>query len=168
MADYLVPPKGSSMVKCNRCGGLYLPDIFKTRNGYFEPCPFCNDMFNTYKNTIPIWRYNLIKFFRSGRKVDDYPNGRYPEKKENKKQTHSSARVLTLKEVVGSAIGSDLIVEDRASGLIRNLCIRTVWTWSIEFYNTKLIREFENYNKLWRCWSNIPPQEQKIKTRWDI
>lgn len=73
MANFMVPPHGSCMIKCKHCKGLYMPD--KIKNSFYEKCPFCGEQFNTYKQTIPVWMYNLIKFFRSGQHCEDIENG---------------------------------------------------------------------------------------------
>lgn len=72
MADYVIPPK-SVIVKCGNCKALYVPDRSKDRTwcpdhsfASFEKCPICGYKDNRYNNTIPLWRYNLIKFFRGG------------------------------------------------------------------------------------------------------
>ena len=77
MATNLVPPKGSCIVRCRQCRGMYVPETTKTNSGevYFERCPFCGYSSNNYKNTIPLWKYNLIKFFRAGSHVDDVEAG---------------------------------------------------------------------------------------------
>ena len=72
MAKYVVPPK-EIIAKCYRCGTMYVPDreksefdkYFKDFEG-FEPCPVCGRKRNGFGDTIPLWRYNLIKFFRGG------------------------------------------------------------------------------------------------------
>ena len=69
MAQYVVPPR-TVIVKCESCKTLYVPDRSKDRrwNGggfaNFEKCPVCGSDHNEYKNTIPLWKYNLIRFFR--------------------------------------------------------------------------------------------------------
>ena len=75
MAEHVVPPKGGDVIiiKCYRCKTLYVPDIGKHPFGdeqYFECCPICGASCNNYKNIIPLWKYNLIKFFR-GRWKDE-------------------------------------------------------------------------------------------------
>lgn len=72
MAEYLVPPKGSCIVRCKHCGGLYMPTSKTKYHSVicFEECPFCGEVSNTIVNTIPVWKYNLLKFFRSGQHVD--------------------------------------------------------------------------------------------------
>jgi hypothetical protein len=32
----------------------------------YEKCPVCGCESNDYSNVIPLWKYNLIKFFRGG------------------------------------------------------------------------------------------------------
>ena len=80
MASFLVPPHGSCIIKCENCHGLYMPSRL---DKYAEPCPFCGCKYNTIENTIPVWRYNLIKFFRSGLHVDDIEKNLISFKKEN-------------------------------------------------------------------------------------
>lgn len=70
MADYVIPPK-TVIVKCNGCKTMYVPDRSKDRRwrpdgsfASFEKCPICGEDNNRYKDTIPLWKYNLIKLFR--------------------------------------------------------------------------------------------------------
>ena len=72
MADYVIPPK-TCIVKCSSCKTLYVPDRQKDRHWHhdgtfasFEKCPVCGNDENKFRNTIPLWRYNLIKLFRGG------------------------------------------------------------------------------------------------------
>ena len=76
MASYLVPPHGSCIVKCRRCNGIYLPKKTKRIKGTicYEKCPFCGCSSNNFNDNIPIWKYNLIKFFRSGKRCEDIEN----------------------------------------------------------------------------------------------
>ena len=73
MAEFLVPPHGSFIVRCHECKGLYMPQkVIRTYGtNYFERCPFCGSDTNTIKHTIPVWKYNLLRFFRCGAKVED-------------------------------------------------------------------------------------------------
>ena len=70
MAKYVVPPVEMSreiILKCYRCGALYVPDGRKTgylHNTDYENCPVCGYAHNTDGNRIPLWKYNLIKYFR--------------------------------------------------------------------------------------------------------
>ena len=69
MADYVVPPKRKKrvLVKCWECGALYAPDpnvvSFVGRERY-EPCPVCKTPLNSKDNEIPLWKYNLIRYWR--------------------------------------------------------------------------------------------------------
>lgn len=71
MAKCVIPPK-TFIVKCYQCGTLYVPDMEKNDIdsfcGFegFEPCPTCGRKRNGFGDTIPLWRYNLIKLFRGG------------------------------------------------------------------------------------------------------
>ena len=70
MAKYIVPPKrdGDVIIKCNGCGTLYVPDKGKHPYGdptYFERCPVCGYSTNSKYQIIPLWKYNLIKWYRS-------------------------------------------------------------------------------------------------------
>ena len=71
MADYVIPPK-AAIVKCRDCKTLYVPNRSKDRHwvgrGFssFEKCPTCGYEDNNYRNTIPLWKYNIIKWFRGG------------------------------------------------------------------------------------------------------
>ena len=72
MAKCVIPPK-TIIVKCRECRTLYVPErekdvvseYWKEFEG-FEPCPICGQKRNGYSNTIPLWKYNLIKLFRGG------------------------------------------------------------------------------------------------------
>lgn len=80
MATCIIGPNGDRpiIVKCYRCRTLYVPDMKVNqkgqkeyrhpfgREGYFEECPSCGCGCNNWANVIPLWRYNLIKFFRGG------------------------------------------------------------------------------------------------------
>lgn len=77
MADCIVPPK-VAIVKCRRCKALYVPDREKDRRwsvdgGFasFEKCPICRCDDNNYCDTIPLWRYNLIRVFRKVTRVEE-------------------------------------------------------------------------------------------------
>lgn len=70
MAKYIVPPKKMSrevIIKCYRCGALYVPEgmqksILHSTN--YENCPVCGYSYNSNGNRIPLWKYNLIKYYR--------------------------------------------------------------------------------------------------------
>lgn len=69
MADHIVPPNGGKpiIVKCYRCKTLYVPNLNEHPLGAknnFECCPICGTGANSWSNVIPLWKYNLIKFFR--------------------------------------------------------------------------------------------------------
>ena len=72
MAKYVVPPrnrKDATIIKCHRCKALYVPDHKNNRvsgKWYYEPCPVCGYHKNGDAYIIPLWKYNLIKFFRGG------------------------------------------------------------------------------------------------------
>lgn len=69
MAECVVPPN-IAIVKCRECGALYVPDrkndVHNHYGGFnhFEMCPVCNSNRNNYSDTIPLWKYNLIRWFR--------------------------------------------------------------------------------------------------------
>lgn len=71
MAKYIVPPKtpyGTSIIRCQICRTLYVPDK-KTTNRYplyYEFCPHCGYEYNDASDKIPLWKYNLIKWWRGG------------------------------------------------------------------------------------------------------
>ena len=70
MAKYVVPPSGIKpiLIKCRNCKTLYAPDgMSKHWTGKFEQCPICGDDYNGGDQVIPLWRYNLIKWFRGGK-----------------------------------------------------------------------------------------------------
>ena len=72
MAKYVVPPKKLKMevlLKCYKCGCLYAPE--GKQKGYlnytdYEDCPVCGYSHNSAEQAIPLWRYNIIKWFRGG------------------------------------------------------------------------------------------------------
>lgn len=69
MASHIVPPKDGivAIVKCKNCATLYVPDpkIHPFNDpDYFERCPMCRYAYDSRLSTIPLWKYNLIKFFR--------------------------------------------------------------------------------------------------------
>jgi len=66
MARYVVPPKYETIVKCRKCGTLYVPDSTHASWHTFEDCPHCGYYGNKKKDTIPLWKYNIIKWFRGG------------------------------------------------------------------------------------------------------
>lgn len=107
MAEFLVPPKGSCIIKCKRCKGLYVPETIETEFGRvkYEPCPFCGFQQNTYKNTIPVWMYNLLKWFRSGEHVEEIESGiiqfATPQPEKSVKEIESSnSEILRLQRLV--------------------------------------------------------------------
>lgn len=77
MAKYVVPPRSMSreiILKCFRCKTLYVPE-YKHKKSYlkstdYEDCPICGYSYNTIEQRIPLWQYNLIKYFR-GMKDDE-------------------------------------------------------------------------------------------------
>lgn len=78
MALNVVPPRHLSdvvLLKCLKCGCLYQPEN-KTKPKYFsdpidwEPCPHCGYDHNGTAQQIPLWKYNLIKWFRGGFKKE--------------------------------------------------------------------------------------------------
>lgn len=79
MARYVVPPIGREtvIVKCNRCKTLYVPDTGVHPFGssdFFEVCPTCGYDINSWNNVIPLWKYNLIKWFRGGKILEQTGN----------------------------------------------------------------------------------------------
>ena len=77
MAKCIVLPKiayGTVILKCQRCGTLYVPESTRHSllNGtYFEACPHCGCEYNDAGNKIPLWKYNLIKWWRTGFKEEE-------------------------------------------------------------------------------------------------
>ena len=81
MAQCIIPPRGSVVVKCYRCKTYYIPEYqikreWDTWRDYevdycFEPCPLCGYTWNSIADTIPLWRYKLGTFFRLGSYQDD-------------------------------------------------------------------------------------------------
>lgn len=72
MADYIVPPKRRKdipILKCYKCGALYVADTKKVPVMFslrYEKCPVCGFEQNDDEQRIPLWQYNLIKWFRGG------------------------------------------------------------------------------------------------------
>ena len=65
MAKYVVP-SGAIIIKCESCKTLYVPEKKRFQGSYFvECCPFCGYERNSISNRIPLWKYNLIKFWRT-------------------------------------------------------------------------------------------------------
>lgn len=70
MAKYVVPTMGDKpvLIKCRSCKTLYAPEAMKAdRDAYnvtFERCPICGEQYNKWKQVIPLWKYNLIRWCR--------------------------------------------------------------------------------------------------------
>lgn len=70
MAKYIVPPRQMSreiILRCCKCGALYVPDGKQKgflKDTYYEPCPICEYSHNSAGQRMPLWKYNLIKYFR--------------------------------------------------------------------------------------------------------
>ena len=66
MAKYIVPKhvkKHPVLIKCYKCKSLYLPEM-REKWGYYEKCPVCGCSTNSESDAIPLWRYNLIRYWR--------------------------------------------------------------------------------------------------------
>ena len=69
MADCIVPHR-TAIIKCKTCGTMYVPDRKRDRHiglgryFAFEACPVCGQDENGYNQIIPLWKYNLIRYFR--------------------------------------------------------------------------------------------------------
>lgn len=50
-------------IMCKKCKTMYIPEKIK-ENGYYENCPTCKFCFNGIPQTIPVWKYNLIRWKR--------------------------------------------------------------------------------------------------------
>lgn len=55
---------GVFIIKCHYCKALYTTSEPLRYGMYFENCPICDASHNDMKNTIPLWKYNLIKTWR--------------------------------------------------------------------------------------------------------
>ena len=70
MAKYVVPPRHETIIKCRKCRTMYVPDCGHPKQGTvyseWEECPYCGYYGNRKKDTIPLWKYNIIKWFRGG------------------------------------------------------------------------------------------------------
>ena len=68
MAKYVVPPKNEVIVKCRKCGTLYVPEHGESHGtGHlWEDCPYCGYFGNRKADEISLWRYNFIKWIRGG------------------------------------------------------------------------------------------------------
>ena len=67
MAKYVVPPNDKNkvrIIKCGNCKTLYVPDSGPDPWGFFENCPLCGSGSNAEFNLIPLWQYNLIRYWR--------------------------------------------------------------------------------------------------------
>lgn len=66
MAKYIVPSKQTIIIRCANCKTLYVPEHKGEYYylGYFESCPSCGYSQNDGSNKIPLWLYNLIKWWR--------------------------------------------------------------------------------------------------------
>lgn len=64
MAKYIVPPrkKRDPLIRCFVCKTLYMPE--SKQYGHYEKCPVCGTDMNDKHNEIPLWAYNLIKYWR--------------------------------------------------------------------------------------------------------
>lgn len=69
MAKYIVPPKHEKIIKCKKCGTMYVPDKIDS-SSTFEDCPHCGYCCNRKAQIIPLWKYNIIKWFRGGFKSE--------------------------------------------------------------------------------------------------
>ena len=96
----------------------------------------------------------MIKWFRSGRKVDDYPDGRKPE-----------PRILSKDEAKKLKVDDSLWVEDKHLGLFAATVSFNTPT-SIYFVNMPKEKYFSTYNKEWRLWNKKPPKDLCRKTHW--
>jgi len=66
MAKYVVPPKSMPIVKCKNCEALYVSEKRGWTVSVYESCPICKYENNDKNQRIPLWKYNLIKWFRGG------------------------------------------------------------------------------------------------------
>ena len=67
MARYIVPPNMNNrptIVKCGTCKTMFV--VEQNDQGWSEPCPYCHSSIYIKWHRIPLWRYNLIKWFRGG------------------------------------------------------------------------------------------------------
>ena len=67
MASCVIPneKRRFPIIKCEQCKTLYVSE--HNHLPFVEDCPICGyTMNNTHSNRIPLWRYNLIKWFRGG------------------------------------------------------------------------------------------------------
>ena len=74
MAKNVVLPKiyyrHGPIVKCRKCGTMYVPEKEKSNKffakSFFEECPNedCCCSINDINDVIPLWKYNLIKYWR--------------------------------------------------------------------------------------------------------
>ena len=69
MAKYVVPSSiaKNKIIKCHNCKSLYVYEKMKFPGSQFvEACPVCGFDSNSTANLVPLWKYNLIKWFRGG------------------------------------------------------------------------------------------------------
>ena len=80
MAKYVVPPRAMSreiIIRCANCRALYVPEHKKkylTIDTDYENCPVCGYTHNSDSERIPLWKYNLIKYFRERAKNHEQPD----------------------------------------------------------------------------------------------
>jgi hypothetical protein len=73
MASNVVEQRKVVIVECPKCKTMYVPDREKDfhyggSHGHFafERCPTCKYDNVDFDDLIPLWKYNLIKWFRGG------------------------------------------------------------------------------------------------------
>ena len=67
MAKYVVPSSiaKNKIIKCCNCKSLYVYEKMRFPGSlFFEACPSCGCSNNTTSELIPLWKYNLIKWFK--------------------------------------------------------------------------------------------------------
>ena len=91
ISNIITPKKKRLIVKCRSCKTLYVVDPESLeKQKYVEPCPVCDSMENRMSDTIPLWKFNLIKLYRGGFKENykpEIPSKKEKPKKKEKKQT---------------------------------------------------------------------------------
>ena len=53
-----------TIVKCDACKTMFVAE--QNNHGWSEPCPYCHSHVYINWHRIPLWKYNLIKWFRGG------------------------------------------------------------------------------------------------------
>jgi hypothetical protein len=79
-------------------------------------------------------------------------------------------RVMTLEEVKAIPYDADIWIETEyyvGKITIFAATINTKGLRGVMVYGSHKIYDYEAYNKLWRCWTSRPTDEQREAVKWD-